>query len=126
MTTETTDTNGAAGTQRVDELRAEVAQMRLKDPATSRDRALLVVGTVLMLGGIGVAIYGYALSHSTSDQRQQFDALIVAVIGLATSITGAALFLRYSFAQFLRFWLARLTYEQHAQTDRIVDAVKRD
>jgi hypothetical protein len=98
--------------------------MRLRDPATSRDRALLVLGAVLMLGGIGIAIYGYALSHSTSDQRQQFDALIVAVIGVTVSVTGAALFLRYSIAQFLRFWLARLTYEQHAQTDRVVDAIK--
>jgi multisubunit Na+/H+ antiporter MnhB subunit len=81
---------------------------------------------VLMLGGIGVAIYGYALSHSTSDQRQQIDALIVALVGVTVSIAGAALFLRYSFAQFLRFWLARLTYEQHAQTDRVVDAITRD
>jgi TRAP-type C4-dicarboxylate transport system permease small subunit len=111
-------------TDRVEELRAEVAQMRLRDPATSRDRALLVLGAVLMVGGIGVAIYGYALSHSTSDQRQQIDALIVALVGVTVSIAGAALFLRYSFAQFLRFWLARLTYEQHAQTDRVVDAIK--
>jgi len=111
-------------TDRVEELRTEVAQMRLRDPATRRDRALLVVGAVMMVAGIGVAIYGYALSHSTSDQRQQLDALIVALIGLAVSITGAALFVRYSFAQFLRFWLARLTYEQHAQTDRVVEAIK--
>jgi ABC-type Co2+ transport system permease subunit len=111
-------------TDRVDELRTEVAQMRLRDPATSRDRALLVLGAVLMVGGIGVAIYGYALSHATSDQRQQLDALIVAIVGLSVSITGAALFLRYSFAQFLRFWLARLTYEQHAQTDRVVEAIQ--
>ena len=111
-------------TDRVEELRTEVAQMRLRDPATSRDRALLVLGAVLMVGGIGVAIYGYALSHSTSDQRQQLDALIVAIVGLSVSITGAALFLRYSFAQFLRFWLARLTYEQHAQTDRVVEAIR--
>jgi hypothetical protein len=27
-------------------------------------------------------------------------------------------------AQFLRFWLARLTYEQQAQTDRLVEAIK--
>ena len=111
-------------TERVEELRAEVKEMHLRDPATKRDRVLLIVGAVAMLAGIGIAIYGYALSHSTSDQRQQFDALIVAVIGLTVSITGAALFVRYSFAQFLRFWLARLTYEQHAQTDRVVEAIK--
>ncbi len=31
------------------------------------------------------------------------------------------MFLRYSLAQFLRFWLARLIYEQQTQTDRIVN-----
>ena len=30
------------------------------------------------------------------------------------AVVGAALFLRYSLAQFLRFWLARLIYEQQA------------
>jgi uncharacterized membrane protein HdeD (DUF308 family) len=110
---------------RVDELHAEVARMRLRDPATSRDRALLILGAVLLVGGVVIAVYGYALSHATSDQRQQLDALIVAVIGLTVSVTGAALFLRYSIAQFLRFWLARLTYEQHAQTDRVVEAIKK-
>ena len=35
------------------------------------------------------------------------------------------MFLRYSLAQFLRFWLARLIYEQQTQTDRIVNEVAR-
>ena len=30
-------------------------------------------------------------------------------------------FLRGSIAAFLRFWLARLVYEQKAQTDRVID-----
>jgi hypothetical protein len=34
------------------------------------------------------------------------------------------MFLRYSIAQFLRFWLARFVYEQQAQTDRVVEAIK--
>ena len=37
------------------------------------------------------------------------------------SVIGSALFLRGSLAGFLRFWLARLIYEQKAQTDRVVD-----
>jgi hypothetical protein len=39
---------------------------------------------------------------------------------VACTVAGGALFLRYSLATFLRFWLARLIYEQQAQTDRIV------
>jgi hypothetical protein len=42
------------------------------------------------------------------------------MIGVALTVAGAALFLRYSLAGFLRFWMARLSYEQKAQTDRIV------
>jgi len=90
-----------------------------------RDRMLLVVGAVLMALGIVVAIYGYALSHAaTNDQRQQLDGITVGLIGVAVSVVGGAMFLRYSIAQFLRFWLARFVYEQQAQTDRVVEAIK--
>jgi uncharacterized membrane protein HdeD (DUF308 family) len=111
---------------RVEEFKTEVAGMRLRDPALKRDRVLLIVGVVLMVAGIAVAIDGYALSHAaTNDQRQQLDGITLGLIGVAVSVVGAALFLRYSIAQFLRFWLARFTYEQHAQTDRVVDAISR-
>ena len=49
-----------------------------------------------------------------NDQREQLDGITVGLIGVAVTVAGAALFLRYSIAQFLRFWLARLTYEQQA------------
>jgi hypothetical protein len=32
-------------------------------------------------------------------------------------------FVRYSIAEFLRFWMARLAYEQQAATDRVVEAI---
>ena len=38
-------------------------------------------------------------------------------------VAGAALFLRYSIAAFLRMWLLRNLYEGQANTDRIVEAV---
>jgi cation transporter-like permease len=77
-----------------------------------------------MVLGIGLGIYGYALSHGTTDALQQRDAIVIAILGVAVTVVGAALFVRYSVAQFLRFWLARLTYEQQAQTDRVVEAIK--
>jgi TRAP-type C4-dicarboxylate transport system permease small subunit len=99
--------------------------MRLRDPALKRDRALLIFGAVLLGLGVAIAIDGYSLSHAaTNDQRQQLDGITIGLIGVAVTIVGAALFVRYSVAQFLRFWLARLTYEQQAQTDRIVEAIK--
>jgi hypothetical protein len=111
--------------QRVAEFRAEIADMRLRDPASGRDRQLLWLGVALLVGGVVTAIIAYFLSHATKNPLEQRDALVVALIGVAVTVAGAALFLRYSLAAFMRFWLARLIYEQQAQTDRIVGQTDR-
>jgi uncharacterized membrane protein YidH (DUF202 family) len=116
-------TQGQGQQQRVEQFKQEIADMRLRDPSTARDRLLLRTGIALMVIGVGFTVVGYFLSHTTKDVLQQNDAQVSAMIGIAITIVGAALFLRYSIAQFLRFWLARLTYEQNHQTDRIVDAI---
>ena len=110
--------------ERVEQFKTEIAEMNLRDPSTTRDRQLLRLGTGLLVVGIAVGIYAYSLSHGTNDALQQRDAIVVGLIAVSISIAGAALFVRYSIAQFLRFWIARLTYEQQAQTDRVVDAIK--
>jgi hypothetical protein len=116
--------------QRVEEFRREVADMRLRDPATARDRNLLRVGVLMMIAGIVLTVVGYLGSHgaeaayNTQGPAEQRDYIVVAIMGLAVSVVGAALFLRYSLANFMRFWLARLVYEQQAQTDRIVGAAR--
>ena len=43
------------------------------------------------------------------------------MLGLA--VVGAAVFLRYSLARFLRFWLLRQLYEGQANIDRLVGAL---
>lgn len=111
--------------ERVEQFKSEIASMRLRDPSTARDRQLLRLGVALMVVGIVLGVYAYALSHGTDDALQQRDAIVVGLIGVAVSVVGGALFVRYSVAQFLRFWLARLTYEQQAQTDRLVDALEK-
>lgn len=108
--------------QRVEEFKREITAMRLKDPATSRDRVLLRFGVLLMVVGIAVAVFAYFGSHGTTNPLEQRDYLVVAMIGTCLTIAGSALFLRYSIAQFLRFWLARLTYEQQMAVDRLIEA----
>ncbi|MEY2451684.1 MAG: hypothetical protein QOD92_1258 [Acidimicrobiaceae bacterium] len=112
--------------ERVAQFKEEIAAMRLRDPSTARDRLMLRLGIGLMGLGVVLGIYAYTLSHGTTDPLQQRDAIVIAVLGVALSVVGGALFVRYSVAQFLRFWLARLTYEQQAQTDRVVEALTHD
>ena len=114
------DMAGSGEMQRLEEFKAEIGEMRLRDPATARDRQLLRLGVVLLGVGVALTVIAYFMSHGTTNPLSQRDAIILALAGVAVSIAGGALFLRYSLATFLRFWLARLIYEQQAQTDRIV------
>jgi hypothetical protein len=104
---------------RVEQFRAEIAAMRLKDPATERETVLLRLGVVLMVGGVVLTLVSYFASHSTKLALDQGDDTILALLGVGLTIVGGVLFLRYSLANFLRFWLARLIYEQRASTDRL-------
>jgi hypothetical protein len=124
MTTVEEQGQPGAQSQRVEQFKQEIADMRLRDPATARDRMLLRGGVLLMVLGVGLAVAGYFGSHGTTNPLSQRDYIVVALIGVAVTVAGAAVFLRYSMAQFLRFWLARLSYEQQHQTDRVVEAVK--
>jgi hypothetical protein len=117
------DRSGRPDADRVERFKQEINDMGLRDPATSRDRTLLRLGAAGLLLGPAIAIAGYFMSHATAKPLEQGDATIVSIIGLTLTVAGAALFVRYSMATFLRFWLARLSFEQQAQTDRIVAAV---
>ncbi len=106
---------------RVEQFKKDIAEMQVRDPAAGRDRLASRGGFTLMIIGIIVAIAAYLQSHSTTNPLAQNDAIIVGLIGVAVTIVGAALFVRGSLASFFRFWLARLIYEQKAQTDRLLD-----
>ncbi len=110
--------------ERVEQFKQEITDMKVRDPATGRDRVWLRVGIAFMSVGLIVAISAYFMSHGTSNPLTQNDALVLAIGGMTGAVVGAALFLRYSLASFLRFWLARFVYEQQAQTDRIVERLK--
>lgn len=109
---------------RVEQFTTEIADMRLPDTASARDRTLLRVGVGLMVVGVLVGIVAYFIGHGTTNALQQRDAIVIAVLGLTLAVVGSALFVRYSIAQFLRFWMARLSWEQTAATDRMVEAFR--
>lgn len=124
----TTAETGAGTSDRMIRFTAEVADMKLKTGRTRTEHVLQVAGVVLMVGGIVLALGAYAASLDVAatpgtnvDVLNSNSLEALALVGVATSVVGGFVFLRYSLAQFLRFWLLRQSYDQQ----RAVDAAAR-
>ena len=105
---------------RVQQFRADIAEMRIKGPVTRRDAFGLRLGVGLVVVGVAMTILSSLSSRATTIDLNQRDDIVTALAGTAATVVGGALFLRYSLGKFLRFWLSRLIYEQRAQTDRLL------
>jgi hypothetical protein len=107
---------------RMERLRSDAAELKVARSG-ARDGLWQVLGAVAMAAGVGVAILAYQVSLGQDDQRDIQSLQILAVAMLALAVAGAAVFVRYSLARFLRFWLLRQLYESHAQVERVVAAL---
>jgi hypothetical protein len=67
-------------------------------------------------------VAAWFISHGTRNPLQQRDAIVLGLLGLTFAVVGAALFVKGALAGFLRFWMARLCYEQQVQADRLAAA----
>jgi len=112
-----------ADPERIEQLKADLAHLRVDDPSASADRLATRGGLLAMAVGLAVTVVAYAMSHGTTDALAQRDALVLAVIGLALAVVGGALYLKGSLSGFLRFWLVRDLHERRAQTDRLLGAL---
>ena len=97
---------------RTEQFKAEIAEMKLKTGRTNVENVLEMLGVVLMVAGIAIALGAYKASlnvtatpGSNVDVLDSNSYLPLAVAGLAISVTGGFVFLRYSLAKFLRFCL---------------------
>ena len=105
-------TDPQTDTARADRFLAELADV--KHDSSSRNATLARLGTALMAVGVVLTIVGVALSQSSDNPLDQSTQLSLGLCGIALTVAGVAVFLRYSLAQFLRLWLLRLVHEQSA------------
>lgn len=106
---------------RADRFVRDLAVLKIPDPAAARAGLWLRLGGALMTLGLVLAVSAYFMSHNTSDQLVQGDALTLGLGGIASCVVGAALFLRYSLTGFLRFWMARQSYDLNLLADRLLE-----
>jgi hypothetical protein len=89
--------------RRLEQFRAEIATLRLKETNPAHDAQRLLIGGFLLTVGVVVGIVAFG---------PQEDAIVIALIGVTLSLAGLALYLRYGLIMFMRFWLARMIFEQ--------------
>jgi hypothetical protein len=114
---------------RIEQFKADIADLKITDPSTTRDQLSVRLGVAGMVIGIALGVYAYTLSYSADSANpapQQRDAIVLALIGVAVAVSGAALYLKGALAGFLRFWLVRDLHERRAQTDRLLGALGGD
>ncbi len=112
---------------RLAEFQSEVERLHIKGSSPTTEQRFLTAGIVMMPLGIVLVLIGWFGASGTTDFTAQVPYLISGgVLGLGLTIVGAVLFLRYSLARYLRYWLLRLVYEERTSTDRIVEALERD
>jgi len=107
---------------RIERLKSDAAELNVGQSA-GRDGLYQTVGAVAMVAGVVLAFVAYQLSLGKDDTRDIQSLQIMALAMLALTVTGAAVFLRYSLARFLRFWLLRQLYEGQSHIDQVVAAM---
>jgi len=111
---------------RVAEFTAEIESMKLKAGGADGEKRLLLLGILAVGAGIVLAVIGgVQVVNAETLMDQQAYLATGAFLGIALMVAGAALFVRYSLARYLRFWMVRLVFESRANADRIVDAIER-
>jgi hypothetical protein len=114
-----TDSREPRTDSRADRFVRELADLKIPDPAAARAGLWLRLGAALMVLGLVLAASAYFVSHNTQNPLDQRDALALGLGGIAGTVVGAALFLRYSLTGFLRFWMARQSYDLAVLADRL-------
>lgn len=112
---------------RINEFKSEIEGLKLRGSSSEGEKRLLIIGVILGIAGVLLAIGGAVQVANFGDSPGDQRAVLAqgSFLGIALIIAGAALFVRFSLARYMRFWLIRLTYESRANTDRIVDAIER-
>ncbi len=107
---------------RIERLKTDAAELKVGKGA-GLDGLYQAAGAVAMGVGVVVAFLAYQMSLGKDDSRDIQSLQILAIAMLALAIVGAAVFVRYSLARFLRFWLLRQLYEGQAHIDQVVTAL---
>lgn len=117
--------SGVLSGPRLEQFEAEITKLKVKGGRADRERILVILGVIATIAGFVVTTIGITGVRNASDQLSQGDSMSLTILGVGIAIVGAVVWARCSLSRYLRYWLVRDLYEQHASTDRIVEAIER-
>jgi hypothetical protein len=103
---------------RADRFARELADLKIADPAAGHPRLWQRAGAALMVVGIVLGVASYLISQRTGSALTASTAITIALGGVTLALVGGAIFLRYSLTGFLRFWMARQSFELNLLAER--------
>jgi hypothetical protein len=104
-------TGGRVAESRAERFSRELTDLKIADPSAGHPRLWQRLGAILMVLGIVLGVCAYLISHRT--------AVTIGLGGVTLAVTGSAIFLRYSLTGFLRFWMARQSFELNILAERV-------
>jgi len=110
--------------ERLDDFEQELDRLKIKGGDAEPERRLVAVGFALILISFVWLFVCYNGSRGAEDPREQTDYLVLALPALLLGIFGVVMWARYTLTRYLRYWLLRTIYEERAQTDRVVGAIR--
>ena len=116
----------SATTDAAARLEQKIGEIQVPEPKSDTEALLLKIGLALPIIGLVLVLVAWYRASDTPYVANQIPMLISGgLFGLGLAVIGLGLFIRFSLARLLRFWMARFVLEQQAQTDRVVDALER-
>jgi hypothetical protein len=103
---------------RAERFARELADLKVADPAAGHPRLWQRAGAALMALGVVLGVAAYLISQRTGDSLTASTAITIALGGVTLALVGGAIFLRYSLTGFLRFWMARQSFELNLLAER--------
>jgi hypothetical protein len=103
---------------RADRFARELADLKIADPAAGHPRLWQRAGAALMVLGIVLGVASYLISQRTGSSLTASTAITISLGGVTLALVGGAIFLRYSLTGFLRFWMARQSFELNMLAER--------
>lgn len=105
---------------RLDAFREQLQHVRVPGSRPERDRLVSSIAVAAMVVAVALGVIAYLLSRGASNQLEQNDAVVLALLGVTLAVVGVGVFVKKGVERLLRFWIARITFEQATQTDRLL------